>query len=126
MERQALYERFKSLDWQHQLGNLASTLATVSTQSTIPNQDKLTSYLMREAALMIEWSAANVPENFLLELAAMQRELLAWKRAFPIEGIRNLLALHTRNQSDRLLQMAGLLPNEDLSADSNQATYSTH
>ncbi len=126
MERQALYERFKSLDWQHQLGNLASTLATVSTQSTIPTQDKLTSHLMREAALMIEWSAANVPEDFLLELAAMQRELLAWKRAFPIEAIRNLLALHTRNQSDRLLQMAGILPDEDLSADLNQPTYSTH
>jgi hypothetical protein len=81
---------------------------------------------MREAALMIEWSAANVPEDFLLELAAMQRELLAWKRAFPIEAIRNLLALHTRNQSDRLLQMAGILPDEDLSADLNQPTYSTH
>jgi hypothetical protein len=125
MERQALYERFKSLDWQHQLGNLASTLATVSTQSTIPNQDKLTNHLMREAALMIEWCAANVPEKFLLELAAMQRELLAWKRVFPLDGVRNLLALHTRNQSDRLLQMAGLLPDEDLSADSNPPAYST-
>lgn len=125
MERQALYERFKTLDWQHQLGNLASTLATVSTQSTIPSQDKLTSYLMREAALMIEWCAANVPENFLLELAAIQRELLAWKRVFPLEGVRNLLALHTRNQSDRILQMAELLPDADLSADSNQPTYST-
>lgn len=125
MERQALYERFKVLDWQHQLGNLASTLATVSAQSTIPSQDKLTSHLMREAALMIEWCAANAPENFLLELAAMQRELLAWKRVFPIEGVRNLLALHTRNQSDRILQMAGLLPDVDLSADSNQPTYST-
>lgn len=125
MERQALYERFKALDWQHQLGNLASTLATVSTQSIIPEQDKLTSHLMREAALMIEWCATNVPEIFLLELAAMQRELLAWKRVFPLEGVRNLLALHTRNQSDRLLQMAGLLSDANLSADSNQPTYST-
>ncbi len=125
MERQALYERFKALDWQQQLGNLASTLATVSTQSIIPEQDKLTSHLMREAALMIEWCAANVPEKFLLELAAMQRELLAWKRVFPLDGVRNLLALHTRNQSDRLLQMARLLSDANLSADSNKPTYST-
>jgi hypothetical protein len=39
----------------------------------------------------------------------MQRELLTWHSAFPIEQARHLLALHTRNQSDRLLQMAGLL-----------------
>lgn len=29
MERQKLYERFTTLDWQQQLGNLASTLATI-------------------------------------------------------------------------------------------------
>ena len=61
MERQALYERFKHLDWQQQLGNLASTLATISTQSMIEEQDKLTSHLLREAALMIEWCAKDEP-----------------------------------------------------------------
>ena len=79
MERQALYEQFKTLDWQQQLGNLASTLATISTQSTIPQSDALTSHLLREAALLIEWSAASVTQDFLWELAVMQRELMAWK-----------------------------------------------
>lgn len=113
MERPALYERFKTLDWQQQLGNLASNLATVSTQSTVTQNDKLTRHLLREAALMIEWCAASVPKDFLLELAALQRELLAWLRVFPIEEVRSLLSLHARNRSDRLLQMAGLLPDDE-------------
>lgn len=106
---QALYERFQTLDWHQQLGNLASTLATISNQSTIPKQDRLTNYLLREAALMIEWSASNVPQDSLWELEAMQRELMAWKEVFPIESARNLLALHARHQSNRVLQIAGLL-----------------
>jgi hypothetical protein len=113
MERPALYERFKTLDWQQQIGNLASNLATVSTQSTVTQNDKLTRHLLREAALMIEWSAASVPKDFLLELAALQRELLAWLRVFPVEEVRSLLSLHARNRSDRLLQMAGLLPDDE-------------
>jgi hypothetical protein len=113
MERQKLYERFITLDWQQQLGNLASTLATLSQQSTNPKQDTLTNHLLREAALMIEWSASNVPQNFLLELAGMQRELLAWRKDFPIESARNILSLYTRNQSDRLLQMSCLLEDDE-------------
>ncbi|MFB2898276.1 hypothetical protein ACE1CI_35615 [Aerosakkonemataceae cyanobacterium BLCC-F50] len=120
MERQKLYKRFITLDWQQQLGNLASTLATLSQQSTNPKQDTLTIHLLREAALMIEWSASNVPQEFLLELAGMQRELLAWKKDFPIESARNILSLYARNQSDRLLQMSGLLEdNEKVELNSN-------
>jgi hypothetical protein len=73
MKRQALYSRFKTLEWQQQLGNLASTLASLSKRATVPQHDVLTSTLLREAALMIEWCAANIPKNYLLELAAMQR-----------------------------------------------------
>lgn len=112
MKRQALYSRFKTLEWQQQLGNLASNLASVSKRATVPQHDVLTSLLLREAALMIEWSAVNIPNNYLLELAAIQRELLTWERIFPIEQARTVLALHTRHQSDRLLQMAGLLDDD--------------
>ncbi|OKH30917.1 hypothetical protein NIES2119_30045 [[Phormidium ambiguum] IAM M-71] len=109
MERQKLYETFISLDWQRQLGNLASTLATISSQAMVEKHDLLTNHLLREAALMIEWCAANVPKECLLELAGIQRELLAWKKVFPIEQARNILSLSARNQSDRLLQIAGLI-----------------
>ncbi|MCU0543239.1 MAG: hypothetical protein MUE44_13875 [Oscillatoriaceae cyanobacterium Prado104] len=113
MKRQALYSRFKALEWQQQLGNLASTLASLSKRATVPQHDVLTSTLLREAALMIEWCAANIPRNYLLELAAMQRELLSWERVFPIEQARSILALHARHQSERLLQMAGFLDDDE-------------
>ncbi|NEP44906.1 MAG: hypothetical protein F6K35_39075 [Okeania sp. SIO2H7] len=113
MERQDLYEKLKTLNWQQKLGNLASTLATISTRSPISKYDKLTSHLLLEAALIIEWCAAEVPEDFLWELATMQRELMEWKKVFPVEEVRNLLALIARMRSDRILQMAGMLSEGD-------------
>ena len=109
MDIKFIYKRYKQLTWQQQLGNLASTLARISSQTTSPESDKLVADSLREAALLIEWSAPNVLPDFLLELAAMQRELLAWHRCWPLDAARSLLSLHTRNQSDRLLQMAGTL-----------------
>jgi hypothetical protein len=64
---------------------------------------------LREAALLVEWSATQVPHDFLWELATLQREVLAWYRCWPVEEARSLLALQARHQADRLLQMAGLL-----------------
>ena len=115
MERETLYERIKTQSWQQQLGNLASTLATISTQATIPQQDKLTIYLLRDAALITEWCAKNVPELFHPDLAAIQKECLAWKQVFPNEATRNLLSIHTRHQSDRILEMAELSDREPVS-----------
>jgi hypothetical protein len=112
MEREALYKSLKTQTWQQQLGNLASTLANISTQATIPQQDKLTTYLLRDAALIVEWSAKNVPEAFHRELAAIQKECLTWNQVFPEDVTRNLLSIHTRHQSDRILEMAELSNNE--------------
>jgi hypothetical protein len=108
MERQSLYERFKTLSWQQQIGNIASTLANISRYADSPVYDELTKLSLREAALAIDWCVPNVPQPFLLDLAMMHRELLAWWQVFPVEP-RSLLALHTRHQSDRLLVMAGLM-----------------
>jgi hypothetical protein len=108
MERQSLYERFKLLSWQQQIGNIASTLANISRYADSPTYDELTKLSLREAALAIDWCVPNVPQQFLLDLAMMHRELLAWWQVFPVEP-RSLLTLHTRHQSDRLLVMAGLM-----------------
>ena len=108
MERQSLYERFKLLSWQQQIGNIASTLANISRYADSPAYDELTKLSLREAALAIDWCVPNVPQKFLFDMAMMHRELLAWWQVFPVEP-RSLLALHTRHQSDRLLVMAGLM-----------------
>jgi hypothetical protein len=104
-----MYDRYNQLTWQQQLGNLAATLVRISSQATTPGSDKLVSHSLRETALFAEWSAPNIPPEFLPELAALQREVLAWHRSWPLDPARSLLALHARNRSDRVLQMAGLL-----------------
>ena len=109
MDERHLQARFEKLDWKQQLGNLASTLARVSSRASLPEHDRLVIDLLREAALFIEWAATRVPPAFLLELATMQKEILAWKRVWPLEAARPLLTLHARNRSDRLLEMAELM-----------------
>ena len=109
MDVSYLQERFAQLDWRQQLGNLASTFARAATRASSPEHDKLVVDLLQEAALLIEWGARGVPEPFLLELATMQKEVLAWKRTWPLDAARPLLALYARNRSDRLLEMAGLV-----------------
>jgi hypothetical protein len=103
----SLRERYKKMNWQQQLGNMASTLARVSNNATISEHDEVVVMCLREAACFIEWSVPDAPAEHLLELSIMQRELLAWNRAWPIEAARPLLALYARGQSDRILQMAG-------------------
>jgi hypothetical protein len=65
--------------------------------------------LLREAALFIEWSAPHLPADLLIDMAAKQRELLAWWHIWPLDQTRPLLVLYARNMSDRLLHMAGLV-----------------
>ena len=109
MDIKSMYKRFVRLSWEQQLGNLASTLARIADLVEDAETDSLAATSLREAALQIEWSAPNVPSEYLVELAAMQREVLAWHQCWPIEDARSILALHCRNQANRLLQMASLL-----------------
>ncbi len=109
-ERPEFRERFQRLSWPQQLGNLASTLARISDLCTRPEYDGLVRDLLREAAVLIEWSAPSLPSDFHLELAALQREVLAWREAWPVDGARHLLALQTRHASELLLYRAGFIP----------------
>ena len=104
---QSLRTRYQKMSWQHQLGNMASTLARIANNVTISGHDEIVRMCLREAACFIEWSISVVPPEYRLELAAMQRELLTWQRQWPIEDARAILALHARNQSERILQIAG-------------------
>ncbi len=106
--QQSLRERYEQLEWPQQLGNLASTLARIATRAGSPRYDALVSDLLREAALFIEWSAPHIPQPLLLDIAPLQRELLAWRRVWPLEDARSLLALQARHASDRLLRLARL------------------
>lgn len=96
--------------WPQQLGNLASTLARLSSRCSRPEYDPLVADLLREAALLIEWSAPHTAQTIHPDLAAMQREVLAWRRSWPLDQARPLLALRARQMSEALLRMTGLIP----------------
>lgn len=108
-EKQTLRERYASLDWSQQMGNLASTLARISSRAASAQYDALVRDLLREAALFVEWSATKAPPEMLPDLASLQRECLAWQKIWPQDASRSLLSLYARNASDRLLRMAGLM-----------------
>ncbi len=101
-------KRYARLTWQQQLGNLASTLARLSSRCSCPEHDPVVTYLLREAAVLIEWSAPHAPPALHPDLAAMQREVLAWRDRWPLDQARPLLALRARQMSEALPRMAGL------------------
>ena len=61
--------------------------------------------LMREIAWFMEWSG----DLGSAELADMQREICRWRRIWPIEKARGILALRALQMSNRILEQSGLL-----------------
>jgi hypothetical protein len=108
MKQRSFRERYKQMAWPQQLGNLASTMARLSSRCSRPEYDPLVLDLLREAALLIEWSAPHACSDIHPDLAAMQREVLAWRQDWPLDQARSLLALRARQMSDTLLRMAGI------------------
>ena len=110
MRRQSLHDRYLQDEWPRQLGNLASTLARLGARVSDPRYDQITSDLLREGAVLLEWSAPHVPSHLLGHLVTMQRELCLWRRVWPVEAARPLLAFRAQIMSDRVLELSGLLP----------------
>ncbi len=109
MDWEKLRQRYLADAWPRQMGNLASTLARLGSRAGDQRYDGLVANLLRESTLLMEWSARTVPLEVATELAAMQRELVMWRRIWPNDAVRRLLAFRVRQMSDRLLAAAGLL-----------------
>lgn len=97
-------ERYLRLPGPMRLGNLASSLQRLSQWVRSDRDDRTAVELMREAAWMIEWSG----DLATADLAEMQRELCRWRRIWPCEAARSILALRARRMSEDVLDMAGL------------------
>lgn len=108
MDTQYLRERFETLTWSQQVGNLASTLAHIAKRAESPKYDKLVLTWLKEVVLLAELAASNVPKDYEIELTAVQQEAKLWQQIWPLEPTRPLLALHTHHQSQRLLYISGL------------------
>jgi hypothetical protein len=87
------------------MGNLASDLLRLSKWIQARHTDEAIIDLMREIAWLMEWSG----ELASAELADMQREICRWRRAWPVEQDRHILALRASQMSNRILEGSGLL-----------------
>ena len=109
MNRSRLRERYLEDKWPRQVGNLASTLTRLSSRTQDVRFDHVVGDLLRESALLIEWSAPFVPLELAAKMAQMQRELVLWHRVWPGDAVRALLAFRARSMADLLLESAGYL-----------------
>ena len=107
MDRHSLRKRYLQDGWTIQVGNLASTLARLSSHAKDARHDQIVADLLHEGTLLMEWCAPNVPLDLAADLAMMQRELVLWRQVWPNEAARPLLALCARQMADRLLEAGG-------------------
>ncbi len=92
------------------LGNLASSLLRLSNWVRTGHSDEAVVDLMREIAWFMEWSG----DLASLELANMQREICRWRRVWPVEQARSILAFRALQMSNRVLELSGLAPSNQL------------
>jgi hypothetical protein len=100
-----LRERFLRDAPERRLGNLASDLLRLSTWLRMRRDEQAVVDLMREIAWMIEWCGEIATE----ELVDVQRELCRWRRIWPLESARSVLAFRAKQLSVQVLAMSGVL-----------------
>jgi hypothetical protein len=102
---QRLRERYLRDKSPVRLGNLASDLLRLSQWVQMRRNDDEIVDLMREIAWLMEWTGDGATE----ELADMQREICRWRRAWPVDSARSVLALRATRMSEKVLEMSGLV-----------------
>jgi hypothetical protein len=98
-------ERFVRDEGPVRLGNLASNLLRLNKWILMRRSDEAIVDLMREIAWLMEWCG----DLASVELADMQREVCRWRRVWPVEQARHILALRASQMSNRILESSGLL-----------------
>ena len=87
------------------MGNMASNLLRLSQWVQNRHTDEAIIDLMREIAWLMEWSG----DMALAEIVDMQREICRWRRVWPVDQARSILAFRSLQMSNRILQLSGLL-----------------
>jgi hypothetical protein len=87
------------------MGNLASDLLRLSQWVKKRHRDEVIIDLMREIAWFLEWNG----DLGFAELPDMQREICRWRRIWPVEQARSILAYRAVQMSERALELSGLL-----------------
>lgn len=100
-----LRERYLREPAPRRMGHLASDLLRLGRWVRMRRDDYAVVGLLGQIASCMEWN----PEHATEELADMQREVCSWRRIWPLEPARSLLAFRAQRMSDRILALSGLL-----------------
>ncbi len=87
------------------MGNVASDLLRLSKWIQAGHSDEAIVDLMREIAWLMEW----IGDLASPEIADMQREICRWRRVWPVEQARSILAFRALQMSNRVMESSGLL-----------------
>jgi hypothetical protein len=98
-------ERYLRDEIPVRMGNMASSLLRLNKWVRNRHNDEAIVDLMREIAWFLEWCG----DLALVELAEMQREICRWRRVWPVEQARAVLALRALQMSNRVLEISGLV-----------------
>ena len=100
-----MHERFVRNTGAIRMGHLSSDLLRLSKWIQMRHNDEAIIDLMREIAWFMEW----IGDLASAELADMQREICRWRRIWPVEQARGILALRALQMSNRILEWSGVL-----------------
>jgi hypothetical protein len=113
MNHPGLKERYMSFSLPVRLGNLASSLAHLSTTAEMKSQHDHVPRMLRECKSFIEWTGPETEVEIAEQLVGLQVQLAIWQlswdsmRRDPI-GTEQLVT-SARASSDQVLQWSGLL-----------------
>lgn len=113
VNKEKLHQRFMRDPLERRLGNLASTLAKISSNARNSETPNAVSDLLDEAKRLIEWTAADAESEIAAELVQTQRLITLWQKiwstVYKDKTQRILLATQAKEWSDKVLQNSGLL-----------------
>ena len=102
---QKMRDRFIRDESPVRMGNLASSLLRLRKWVQTGHNDEAIVDLMRQIAWLMEWSGDLASSD----LADMQGEICRWRRVWPVDQARPILALRASQMSNRILESSGLL-----------------
>jgi hypothetical protein len=87
------------------LGNIASELNRLANRVSAHDPDERIVASLSLIPSMMDWMG----QDSTRRLADMQREICRWRRIWPVEAARSMLAFRARRMSEDLLETSGLL-----------------
>jgi hypothetical protein len=112
-KREKFRERFLCDPLPQRLSRLAATLARISSSARNSTDPAIIIELLGEVHRFIEWTAPETDPAIATELIQMNRIIAMWQKSWStahrIPQQRILLAVQTKNWSDKVVVFSGLI-----------------